>query len=100
LAASLPPESLSVVIALVSLDVLVSPVSVVMTGIPALRQVLMAGAMATGSVGETMSTLGCSVQIASTMGVCEAGAKFGEPWYVTLMPSVAALAFMPATSVS
>ena len=79
-AASLPPESLSVVIALVSLDVLVSPVSVVMTGIPALRQVLMAGAIATGSVGETISTLGCSVQIASTMGVCEAGAKFGEPW--------------------
>ena len=33
-----------------------SSVSVVMTGMPAFRQVAMAGAMATGSVGETIST--------------------------------------------
>ena len=79
-AASLPPELLSVVIALVSCEVLDRPVSTVMTGMPAFRQVLIAGAIATGSVGETISAFGCLVQIASTMGVCADGAKSGEPW--------------------
>jgi len=69
-----------VLIALVSFEVSDSAVSTVMTGMPADRQVLTAGAIATGSVGEMISALGCLVQIAFTMGVWAAGAKLGEPW--------------------
>jgi len=71
---------LSVVISAVSLEVLVSWVSTVITGMPSFRQVLIAGAMATGSVGAMTSTLGCLVQTPSTIGVCALGAKSGEPW--------------------
>ena len=79
-AASWPTWMLSVVIWLVILEVSASSVSVVMTGMPALRQVLMAGAMATGSVGETISTFGWRLHTASTTGVCALGLKSGEPW--------------------
>jgi hypothetical protein len=79
-AAAFPPESLLVVIALVIFEVSDSPVSTVITGMPSFRQVLMAGAIAVGSVGETIRTFGCLVQTASTIGVWAEGAKSGEPW--------------------
>jgi hypothetical protein len=60
--------------------VFVSAVSTVTTFTPAFRQVWMAGRSATGSVGAISRIFGLFAQTESTIGVCAAAVKSGEPW--------------------